>query len=226
MSQADCGTVNTFYTVTIPATTAEGVHAEDGFYYCDSIAGRWGGQYCPELDIMEANRYAFQTTPHPCNKDDETGNYALCDEYGDHHNTVDLLKNGYGPGKGYTIDTTEPFHVKMSSKSFVGEILSSYDVTLSQGDKSATMTVSVNKYLESMSVPLKHQVFVVSSWAGDDSWLRMSDVPCSGIPANSKHTISNITITTGIDPFPEEEEEEVLVCDPQHPKSCVGGFNQ
>ena len=52
MSQADCGTINTFYTVTIPATTAEGRHAEDGFYYCDSIAGRWGGQYCPELDIM------------------------------------------------------------------------------------------------------------------------------------------------------------------------------
>ena len=66
---------------------------------------------------MEANRYAFQTTPHACKKDPDSGNYLSCDEYGDHTNTVDLLKDGYGPGKQYTIDTTKPFHVKMHSKS-------------------------------------------------------------------------------------------------------------
>ena len=109
----------------------------------------------------------------------------------------------------------------MLTRSFGGETFYEYEVAMSQGDKTATMTVNSREYLGSMSEELKHQVFVVSSWAGDDSWLRLSDVACSGIPANSKHTISNITITTGI-----SEEEEVLVCDPEHPKNCVGNFTQ
>ena len=93
---------------------------------------------------------------------------------------------------------------------------------MSQGDKSAYMSVeSGYNYMTTMTEALHHQVFVVSSWAGDDSWLRLSDVPCSGTPADSKHTVSNITITS-VTP----EMEEVLVCDPEHPKTCVGDFTQ
>jgi len=35
-----------------------------GTYYCDANA--IGGNYCHELDIMEANKYAFKLTAHKC----------------------------------------------------------------------------------------------------------------------------------------------------------------
>ena len=34
----------------------------DGEYYCD--ANQVGGTYCPEMDVMEANKFAMASTPH------------------------------------------------------------------------------------------------------------------------------------------------------------------
>jgi hypothetical protein len=33
-------------------------------YYCD--ANKVGGEYCPELDVSEANAYTIASTPHDC----------------------------------------------------------------------------------------------------------------------------------------------------------------
>jgi len=58
LSQADCGCLATLYLVRAPAHDESGNYATtDGFYYCDAQAV--GGEYCPEFDIMEANKYAY-----------------------------------------------------------------------------------------------------------------------------------------------------------------------
>ena len=65
MSQMECGCIAAFYLVRMPAHDWSGnLDKTDGFWYCD--ANQVDGEYCPEFDIMEANKYAFQTTAHPC----------------------------------------------------------------------------------------------------------------------------------------------------------------
>lgn len=77
-------------------------------YYCDG--NMVGGQWCPEVDIMEANNHAFAATPHKCDAP-EHGHYSSCDRDGCSQNTRDT-PDAYGPGEEYTIDTTRPFHVQ------------------------------------------------------------------------------------------------------------------
>ena len=59
LSQMECGCVAAFYTVKMPAKDYNGnpIAGDDGKYYCD--ANQVGGTYCPEFDIMEANKYAY-----------------------------------------------------------------------------------------------------------------------------------------------------------------------
>lgn len=77
-------------------------------YYCD--ANQVGGQWCPEVDIMEANNHAFAATPHKCDAP-VNGHYYSCDRDGCSQNTRDA-PDSYGPGASYTIDTRHPFHVQ------------------------------------------------------------------------------------------------------------------
>ena len=71
----ECGCIAAFYTVSMPAKDSSGNYTagDDGLWYCD--ANQVGGTYCPEFDIMEANKYAYQTTPHSCNSPSSTGHY-------------------------------------------------------------------------------------------------------------------------------------------------------
>ena len=48
-------------------------------YYCD--ANKVRGTFCPEIDLMEANTYAFQATPHNCTNP-VNGFYENCDRSG------------------------------------------------------------------------------------------------------------------------------------------------
>ena len=82
VSQMECGCIATFYTVMMPAKDEDGkqVPGEDGFYYCDG--GQIGGTFCPEFDIMEANKFAYQTTPHSCDDPNEHGFYSNCNKAG------------------------------------------------------------------------------------------------------------------------------------------------
>ena len=58
LNQQECSCVAAFYLVRGPARTwGGGLDKTDGFYYCD--AQQQGGEYCPEFDIMEANKYAW-----------------------------------------------------------------------------------------------------------------------------------------------------------------------
>ena len=115
LSDFGCGCFNTFYTVSMPGKTSDGsLDQSDGYFYCDANAV--GGVLCPEIDFMEANKYAFQTTAHSCGPPSDKGHYTECDGSSPAHknSVVELDSNGYGPGDQYTIDTTKEFHVKIS----------------------------------------------------------------------------------------------------------------
>lgn len=60
LSQVGCGCVSALYTVLMPGID----NSSDPFKYCD--ASKVGGHYCPEFDIMEANKYAYHVTGHKC----------------------------------------------------------------------------------------------------------------------------------------------------------------
>lgn len=58
ISGKDCGNVAAFYLVSMPGLDSSGSPWNtDGYYYCD--ANKVDGNFCPEYDIMEANKYAW-----------------------------------------------------------------------------------------------------------------------------------------------------------------------
>ena len=80
----------------------------NGDYYCD--ANQVGGTFCPEFDIMEANKYSWRTTAHTCD-DPKLGHYINCDKKGQGHDKDDWGKDKFGPGS--KINTNEPIHVQI-----------------------------------------------------------------------------------------------------------------
>ena len=107
LSKVGCGCISALYGVLMPGVD----NSRDEFQYCD--ANKVGGHWCPEFDIMEANKYAFHVTGHKC--DEPSGNvYNNCDRSG--QCTMDILKNSdvndYGPNSNNKINTNRPFHVK------------------------------------------------------------------------------------------------------------------
>ena len=60
MSEHECGCMNSFYGVKMPAVGADGhLRVTDGYYYCDANSGKFNGEFCPEFDFMEGNKFAF-----------------------------------------------------------------------------------------------------------------------------------------------------------------------
>jgi len=96
----------------MPAKDESGnlIPGSNGNYYCD--ANQVGGIFCPEFDIMEANTYAWHTTPHKCDAPNDKGHYYNCDKIGGcftvAHGTI-----SYGPGDSFQINTLKGFHVKI-----------------------------------------------------------------------------------------------------------------
>mgnify|MGYP003695146441 FL=1 len=81
LSQAGCGCNAALYLISMPGYKQDGSPdpSQGGDYYCD--ANQVGGVWCPEMDIMEANTYAWHMTPHTC--DSPSGkHYYHCDQGG------------------------------------------------------------------------------------------------------------------------------------------------
>ena len=113
LSNHECGCIAAFYTVMMPGKKPDGSMwiDTDGWGYCDAM--QVAGNFCPEFDIMEANKWSWATTPHSCDNP-SNGHYYGCDGGGDGQNIMNKLGwNGYGPGGQYTINTEKPFHVKL-----------------------------------------------------------------------------------------------------------------
>ena len=161
----------------------------DGFGYCD--ANKVDGNFCPEMDIMEANKYSWASTPHPCDSKNENGQYSHCDEDGHcAQNIYDQLAwNDYGPGSQYSINTNQPFHAKIQFND------NSYSTILEQNGREKVMTCNDGEYFSNMAHALEDgMVFVISNWGGDASWLWHDR--CYGSCNWPELTISNIKITT------------------------------
>ena len=113
LSEHECGCIAAFYLVSMPGRDEAGDlwMKTDSWGYCD--ANHVAGNFCPEFDLMEANKHSFATTPHACNAPDKNGFYHDCDGNGHcNQNIYDQFNwDGYGPGESYTINTDLPFHV-------------------------------------------------------------------------------------------------------------------
>lgn len=110
LSQAGCGCITALYTVLMPAVD----NVSDPFKYCD--ANQVGGHWCPEFDIMEANRFAYRAVGHACDAPSSSGIFPSCDRGG--RCSIDVLRNGvdndFGPGQENTINTESAFSVQTS----------------------------------------------------------------------------------------------------------------
>lgn len=112
LSKSGCSCNAALYLSKMPAKDESGnlIPGSNGNYYCD--ANQVGGIFCPEFDIMEANTYAWHTTPHKCDAPNEKGHYYNCDKIGGcftvAHGTI-----SYGPGDSFQINTLKGFHVKI-----------------------------------------------------------------------------------------------------------------
>jgi hypothetical protein len=97
LSNVGCGCNAALYLVSMPGCSS----GESGDYYCDANAV--GGQWCPEIDIMEANLKAFQVTPHICYGQQSWCQWNSCDQGGEGFNFRD---GGYSQINAYL-----PFNV-------------------------------------------------------------------------------------------------------------------
>ena len=111
LSESGCGCNAAFYLVSMPGYDAN-QHEDPSSgqdFYCD--ANNVGGVWCPEMDIMEANTYAWHTTPHTCDAPDGK-HFSNCDRGGDSKEIFNQDSSAYGPGEDFKINTLKPFHVK------------------------------------------------------------------------------------------------------------------
>ena len=208
----DCGCMNAFFTVSMPGRKETGdLDLQDGYFYCDANVGKLGGEFCPELDLMKANKHGWETAVHTCDEPDENGHYDDCDGDDDMYlrmNSKTWLKGKLGPDSE-TIDTNKPFHIRIDLEEKDGQ-LSGIKTIFSQEGRFATMHDLNADYLNNMSAALKNgQVFVLSNWSGDGKE-ELDEDQCSGKQTCSAYQtmISNIRVTRPvIPPFNPDDYE-------------------
>ena len=133
--------------------------------YCD--ANMVGGAFCPEFDIMEANKHAFRTTNHHCTSPGN-GHYDWCDRAGSC--TVDIITDfpdtePYGPGPMYTINTHRQFHVKIRFIEDDQGLFAQYRVTISQDGKEVVMHKDCPEFLSKLTGVMQNgMALAMSIW--------------------------------------------------------------
>ena len=195
MSNVGCNCNGALYFVSMPAynSSQKLEPGKNGDYYCD--ANKVGGTYCPEMDVMEANKYAMASTAHTCNYD-PPHYYSSCDRGGCGTNVLDADYNGYGPGK--KIDTNQPFTLAVSFIKGNDGKLSTVQNTFSQGSQSVKFDACNANYLQWMGYSLPGIVMTMSLWGtgeGGMSWLDGKSGCHGGCNlGSSKVTFSNIRL--------------------------------
>jgi hypothetical protein len=149
-------------------------------YSCDANVG--SSNLCPELDIMEANSRATQSTLHKCDRS-AAGNYSNCDQGGAIAKPVAV--GLFGPS-GSIISTSRIFNVSVAFRA-TGAVptLTGIDVTYSQDERNLTLIPSKDPvYLQSMAAAVERGfVAQMSVWGGTAAAMSWLDEPPCGAPS-------------------------------------------
>mmetsp|Transcript_145301 Transcript_145301/g.404989 ORF Transcript_145301/g.404989 Transcript_145301/m.404989 type:complete len:565 (-) Transcript_145301:93-1787(-) len=209
LSKVGCGCNVALYLIEYPAKDWSGNPSKGSCdyspYYCD--ANQVCGQWCPEIDIMEANNHAFQSTPHKCDAPTKEGHYSNCDRNGCAQNTR-TMGNAYGPGGGFTIDTTRPFNVSTAFNA-QGWTLTGMVTTLRQEGRQVVMDHAACDpgYLaQAGSAIQKGMSLRITYWGDTAETMNWMDVPPCGPEAceganGGPGTISHIVIDPPEEPL-------------------------
>lgn len=189
LSTAGCACNVAFYMVSMPGLDANGnPDPGEGDGYCD--ANDVDSQWCPEMDILEANTAALAVTPHTCSPPDEKGHYSACDKGGCSVNPHKSSPTLFGPGAGFTVDTTRPFSVLTAfpTDPATGN-LASVTTTVAQGAASFVLSHTDATcgagYLAAMTAPLAAgMVPAISVWGDSGQTMSWLDVPPCSLAAS------------------------------------------
>ena len=194
MSRVGCNCNGALYLVSMPAYNSgqQPQPGKNGEYYCD--ANQVGGTYCPEMDVMEANKFAMASTAHTCQYV-PPHYYSSCDRGGCGTNVLNVDWSRYSPGK--RIDTNKPFTLSVSFIVQNGN-LATVNNYFSQGSQSVKFDACNANYLQWMGKSLPGMVMTMSLWGtgnGGMSWLDGKS-GCQGACdlSNSRVTFSNIRV--------------------------------
>ena len=127
LSNVGCSCNAALYFVSMPGynRSSTSIHPDPlQSYYCGANAGKPSrntsnatgrGNYCPEMDVLEANKFAAQSTPHICNGTNRgPGFYPMCDWHGCATAVYNMSKAAMCPSANCTIDTRRPFRHSVS----------------------------------------------------------------------------------------------------------------
>lgn len=163
LSGAGCGCNAAFYLASMSQNQQLGYC---GDYYCD--ANSVCGVACAEIDIQEANQFAFHATCHGAQ--DRSGTGGGYGGYGGH----DWTAAQYGPGS-QCIDTALPFEVTVRFPVAADGQLQAVETTLTQAGhdcKVSTKVDSYDKMQEISSALAAGMTPVVSYWSANNMlWL-------------------------------------------------------
>jgi len=133
-------------------------------FYCDANMG--GGSWCPEYDIMEANKYTMACTMHTCTGED--GVWDSCDRGGCQVNAYNMDREMMCPDEKCTINTNKPFTV-----SYYQNSTEAY-TRMEQEGRITGFDMCHQPVLANMAPTFEGMVFTASLWGGggiDMGWL-------------------------------------------------------
>ena len=225
LSDVGCSCNAALYLVSMPGFNVSSGSVPDprSAYYCGANAGKPSintsatsgrGNYCPEMDIIEANSFAAQSTPHICNGTNRgPGFYPMCDHHGCATAVYNLSKTAMCRSDACTIDTTRPFRhtvsfpldpatgeLKAISNAFEQEGRTFHFDSCTGGNNAEWTGGSSAAYLNKMESNLRMgMVMDISLWglsSGGMSWL---DGPtgCAGDCNVSASRVSFWNLTLG-----------------------------
>lgn len=224
LSKVGCACNLAFYLTAQPAKGADGYFnpGKKGDYYCD--ANDVQSQWCPEIDIMEANNAVFAATPHTCDDPTTFGHFTDCDRSGRGENTRSI-PGAYGFGSKNKINTQKPFTVTTEFHS-MGETLTGMRTTLTQEGQSVTLEHgnSGAAYLARLSRSLASGMAIrITYWGKKPKTMAWLDEPpcgpkvaCSGSNAGFA-VISGITVQGSLAPPVYQPPRPIEVPVPTYP---------
>jgi len=218
LSNVSCSCNSALYLVSMPGFNSSGSQSGSpdprGNYYCGANAGKPSrdtskptppsrGNYCPELDLLEANRFAIQSTPHICNGTNRgPGFYPMCDWHGCATAVYNESKTALCPDESCIINTHRPFRHSISfpvqtaldSDGNADVMLVAIENVLEQEGRRFTFSTcqasnaqwtsgDPTEYLRRMTANMKHgMVMDISLWGLSNSGMSWLDGPtgCKG----------------------------------------------